>query len=76
MPTKKRGSGITDLTVEILKDIREELREIKKATDETNQRLGRLEQRFDHLLEFAGDRYREHEERIRILEKHAGLRSA
>lgn len=69
MAGRKRNGGVVDLTVEILRDIRAEIRE-------TNERLGRVEQglidlrgRFDHLLEFAGERYQNHEDRLRALEQ-------
>jgi len=52
----------TDLTVRILQDIRDGVRE-------TNVCLGNLESRFDNLLKFAGDRYRDHEERINACER-------
>ena len=79
-----------DLTVRILQDIRDGVREtnrrlgkVEDCLDETNQRLGKvedrlgetnrrlgtLETRFDNLLEFAGDRYRDHEERISACER-------
>jgi len=70
----------TDLTVRILQDIRDGVREtnqrldsletrVDRRLDETNRRLGNLESRFDNLLEFAGDRYRDHEERISACER-------
>ncbi|MEK6606070.1 MAG: hypothetical protein AABZ30_00245 [Myxococcota bacterium] len=66
---KQTNGGVVDLTVEILRDIRAEIRE-------SNQRLGRVEHglteirsRFDHLLGFVGDRYRDHEKRLRSLEQ-------
>ncbi len=81
MAGRKRGGtgGVADLTVEILRDIRRGLGEVRdevkktnERLDQTNERLGRLEQatvaglrdlraRFDHLLDFSGDRYRAHE---------------
>jgi uncharacterized coiled-coil DUF342 family protein len=44
------------------------LDETNSRLDETNSRLGHLESRFDNLLEFAGDRYREHETRLQACE--------
>lgn len=84
MATKKRGNGkVVDVTIDILRQIRDHLRKLEKAAERTNQRLERLEKlqvatvaglndlrsRFDHFLDFAGDKYRDHEERIRVLEQ-------
>jgi hypothetical protein len=84
MATKKRGDGkVVDLTVEILREIRDQLRLTNKRLEGVEKRLERLEKlqiatvaglndlssRFDNLLEFAGDRYRDHEQRIRALEQ-------
>jgi chromosome segregation ATPase len=77
------SNTLGDLTVRILQDIRDDIRGTNQRLDETNQRLdetnrrlermdtrlGRLEGRFDNLLEFAGDRYRDHEERISACER-------
>jgi hypothetical protein len=84
MASRKRGNGkVEDITVQILSDIRDEIRELRDAQRLTNARLETLERatvtgfaelrvRFDHLLEFAGDRYNDHEQRIRALEQRAG----
>ena len=81
MPGKKRGGNgdgtVADITVEILRGIREELRMLREDTNArfatleraTVEGFAKLESRFDHLLDFAGERYRDHEERIRILER-------
>jgi len=63
---------IHDITIQVLRSIRDEVagmrQDMSTELGQVNQRLGRLEARFDNLLEFAGDRYREHEERIRACE--------
>jgi hypothetical protein len=82
---------VVDVTVEILKGIREEIRELRKDTNARFEALetattrletatiqgfegvhARLEitnRRLDHLIDFAGERYRDHEERLRRLEQ-------
>ncbi|MBI2894265.1 MAG: hypothetical protein HYY06_12000 [Deltaproteobacteria bacterium] len=92
MASRKGGGGkVVDLTVEILREIRdalggtnERLERLEKTTNDRFQRLEtRLERlevatvkgfkdlrsRLDNLLDFAGERYRDHEERIRTLEQ-------
>ena len=86
----KRNGTVRDLTVEILKDIRTEMRglrgeltelrgEVTHLREDTNRRFEAMQEtmaegfakvnaRFDHVLEFAGNYYRDHEERIRRLE--------
>jgi hypothetical protein len=77
---------VRDITVEILRSIRDEVAGLRLETreglgqvnrrldetnsrlDETNSRPGHLESRFDNLLEFAGDRCREHETRLQACE--------
>ncbi|MBI2896691.1 MAG: hypothetical protein HYY06_24245 [Deltaproteobacteria bacterium] len=86
MATKKRGNGkVADLTVEILREIRDQLQLTNKRLEKVEKRLESLEKlqvatvaglndlrsRFDNLLEFAGDRYRDHEQRLRALEQRA-----
>ncbi len=74
----KRDDNVKNLTVEILKQIRAELSglrgemrdEIGGLREEQKSGFRELRDRFDHLLEFAGDRYRNHERRIRALERH------
>lgn len=96
-------SDVQDLTVRILRSIRDEVAgtnarldqtnarldevnvrlgrveqsvgRLEQSAEQTNARLGRLEHRFDHLLDFAGERYRtldertvDHERRISRLE--------
>jgi len=77
MAGKKAGNGsMSDLTVEILKDIRAELR--KQGGDlaglrvEMRERLDTLTARIENIRDFAGERYRDHEERLRGLEQRIG----
>jgi len=80
----------TDLTIEILKGIREEGRKTNERLEQTNARLesgltdlsrrvGALEKatvdgfvavtaRLEHLRDFAGERYREPEQRLSRVE--------
>lgn len=119
MAGKKNGGDVVDLTVQILRDIRDKmdgllgeqrvtnarLEKVEMAVVETNVRLekvaealgaridatnarlerverslgafqkatvkglGEVKSRLDHLVEFTGERYRDHEERIRTLEE-------
>ena len=39
----------------------------------TNHRLERLAYHFAHFREFAGEHWRDHEQRLRALESHVGL---
>jgi hypothetical protein len=97
---KKSDGKVADLTVTILKEIRDEMRgmreemreelgsvrgEIHDLRTETNERFVALESttargfeavtaRLEHLRDFAGERWRDHEERIRRLEARAGGR--
>lgn len=79
---KKKGNGgqVYDLTVEILKSIREEVRGLREEMreelrgvntrlDATNKRLDGTNARIDHLVGFTRERWRDHEERLRRLEK-------
>jgi hypothetical protein len=78
---KKRGNGeVYDLTVEILKSIREELRgvrteviqlreEMRAELRGVNARLDGTNARIDNLIEFSGERWRDHEQRLRRLER-------
>lgn len=70
---------VANLTVQILKGIRSDLAALSDRIDETNarlkagfdqlgQRLERVEGRLDHVVDFIGERYRDHEKRIRRLE--------
>ena len=80
MARKSTNGSVADITVEILKDIRTELRALKKTTaegfaamngrlDATNGRLDTVVARLENLRDPAGDRYRDHEDRIRTLER-------
>lgn len=79
---RKKGNGgqVYDLTVEILKSIREELRGVREEVTHlreemraelrgVNARLDGTNARIDNLIEFTGERWRDHEQRIRRLEK-------
>lgn len=67
---------IHDLTLDILKNIRDEIRDTNRRLERletaTVDGFQRMEARFDNLLTFAGDRYREYGERIAACEQ--GLR--
>jgi hypothetical protein len=73
--TKKgKGAGsVSDLTLEVLKAIRVELRMTNERLLQTNERLDKgfreLRQRLDHLVAFSGERWQDHEQRIRRLER-------
>ena len=71
---------VVDLTVEILKDIRNEIRGtnerlsrleegMNRRLDEVNGRLDHLNTRVDHLIDFTGKMWRDHERRIRKIER-------
>ena len=79
MNDKKEGQ-LANLTVEILKQIRDgigalrdelktEMCELRVDVGELSDRVGKLNGRFDHLLDFSGDRYRNLERRIKVLER-------
>jgi hypothetical protein len=93
MATKKREGNVTDVTVAILRNIRDELKDLRSIRDElrelrvevhelrvdTNERFEALESttargfeavtaRIEHLRDFSGERWRDHERRIRRLE--------
>jgi hypothetical protein len=79
MATKKRTGRVLDLTTRILLDIREEARRTNERLGVTNERLdvlshrvdtgfAEVSSRLDTFIEFAGDRYRELEARVRVLE--------
>jgi chromosome segregation ATPase len=60
-----------DITIEILKDIREEIRGSNRRIDGTNQRIDHLEQRLDSRIDEVGQRvdrleYRVTEGEVRI----------
>jgi hypothetical protein len=74
------GNGTSDLTIRILQQIRDEVRKANERLDETNERLergfadlrGRIDvtnRRLDHLVEFAGQRYRGQTRAIRNLDR-------
>ena len=67
MAKKRNGSGeVRDLTVESLKSIRDEIRGLR---EETRTGFRAVNDRIDNLLDFSGARWRDHEERLRRLEK-------
>lgn len=73
---KRKGDGFDqDITVTLLTSIRDELRqvrdEVREVRDEVRGVKGGLvllNSKFDNLLQFAGERYRDHEERLRRIE--------
>ncbi len=78
----KRDDNVRNLTVEILKQIRAELTGLRGEVGGLREEVGGLREeqktgfkelrdRFDNLLELSGGRYRDHERRIRALERHA-----
>ncbi|MBI5496707.1 MAG: hypothetical protein HY904_16960 [Deltaproteobacteria bacterium] len=80
----RKEGGPRDLVVEILRDIRKELQALNGRVDglsgrvddlahETAKGFADLSMRFDNLLEFSGDRYRDHEKRIHRIEKRLGM---
>ena len=80
MTTKARrgAGGVHDLTVEILREIRDQLRTVNERLEtgfqSMNARLDTVTARLDNLRDLAGDRDRDHEERLRALEEAAPLR--
>lgn len=64
-----KGNGSADLTVRILIDIRDEIRGLARKQDETNQRLGRLEFRFENFLKTAGGEVKSLRERVNLLDR-------
>ena len=78
--TEKEQGHVLNLTVEILKQIRDGVSQTNKRLDDTNRRLeegfyqlnariDKLNGRFDHFLDLAGGHYRDHEKRIRAIER-------
>ena len=49
--SKKSSGDVTNLTLEVLKDIRQELRGVRAEVAETNVRMGKLAERVDKLAE-------------------------
>lgn len=49
--SKKRDGAVTNLTLEVLKDIRQELRGVRAEVAETNVRMGKLAERVDKLAD-------------------------
>jgi len=64
----RRDDNVKNPTVEILEQIRGELTGLR---EEQKAGFKELRDRFDNLLERSGGRYRDHERRIRALERHA-----
>ena len=69
----RRGAGeVHDITVDILKEIRDQLRTVNERLEagfkSMNTRLDTVTARLDNLRDLAGDRYRDHEERLSALE--------
>ena len=72
MATKKGPRKVLDLTTHVLIEIRDELRRGFAAVDgrfaEVNTRLDEVTARLDNVRDFAGDRYRDLDTRVRVLE--------
>ena len=87
----KQNAKVGDLTVRVLREIRDEVRQLREETntrlDQTNARLDGLVQHVDDGFAFLGGRIdnllpgehrQEHEElrgRVERIEQHLGLRS-
>jgi len=78
MAARKRGNGeVHELTIEVLKGIRSEISKLREETrgdtrklrEEMHRGFGAVTSRIDHLVEFSGDRWRDHEERLTRIEK-------
>ena len=89
MPSKKLPASVTDVTVRILTSIRDEIHELRADSnarfESLEQRLGTLETttargfeavtaRLEHIRDFTGERWRDHERRIRRLEARSASR--
>lgn len=65
-------SEVRDITVEILREIRDAVRETNRRIDRMDVRLSAGQEqtnvRLDHLIELAGGKWREHDRRISSLE--------
>lgn len=77
----KQNGSVADLTVEVLKDIRSELRQsnerlgrVETRLEAVDEGIGQLNERFDHLLQISGKRWQDHDRRIRVLESRAARR--
>ena len=79
MAAKKSSGEVVNLTVSILRNIRDELRELNGRIGGVEQRLGTLEStagrgfeavtaRLENICDFSGERWRELEKRVRKLE--------
>ena len=60
-------SNVSDLTLEVLKDIRADIRELRAEQRETNQRLGDTNQRLDGTNQRLDTLQRETNERLDTL---------
>jgi hypothetical protein len=79
MAAKKSSGEVVNLTVSILRNIRDELRELNGRIGVVEQRLGTLESttgrgfeavtaRLENIRDFSGERWRDLERRVRKLE--------
>ena len=83
MAARKTDENVVHLTVEVLKDIRKELVLLRQDTGRqfaslegrfaslertTAAGFAKLDARIDHLVDLAGDGYRDHERRLRAVE--------
>lgn len=80
---KNPPDNVADQTVRILQKIhkeiggmRTEITGMRTEQHQTNLRLDKLTARFDHFLDFSGDKYRDHETRIQALERRIRPRRA
>jgi hypothetical protein len=62
-------SSIADLTIEVLKEIREDIRGMRGDISEMRGDIRTLTGRFDHFLEFGGKHHGELEARVERLEE-------
>lgn len=70
-------SNVSDLTIEVLKDIRSELRDMHTELRTLNERVETgftaVNQRLDSVLKIVGTHHTELESRVRKIEDHLGL---
>lgn len=81
-------SNVSDLTIEVLRDIRSELRVMNGRIDDLNTRVetglaaveqrleagfGAVNQRLDSVLKIVGGHHTELDARVRRIEDHLGL---
>jgi hypothetical protein len=68
---------VSDLTIEVLKDIRAELRSLNGRVDALAERVdsgfASVNQRLDSVLKIVGTHHAQLESRVRRIEDHLGL---